>query len=166
MEGLDTVWKKIKNRKVAGLDKIPSKIWKTKFDDIILHLCNAVFKQNATKKWTKGCILTFLKKGDLRGITAKAAKVYNALLLNRIWLESKKILRKNEKSFWGNLTDSNNLYNHWRSLSKESLGNMTVCRFLKNIWFHTQRKDGAYCLPKETVSIIMMLYKNNGLLTW
>ena len=51
--------------------------------------------------------------------------------------------------------------NHWRSMSKESWGNITIHRFLQSIWFYTQRKAvailPAYGLPKET---IMMRYKN------
>ena len=35
------------------------------FDDIIIRLCNVVNKRNT---WTKGYVLSFLKKGDL-GIT-------------------------------------------------------------------------------------------------
>ena len=49
------------------------------------------------EKWTKGCKLSFPKKGDLGGITLTviAAKVYNALFLDCIRPEFKKILRKN-----------------------------------------------------------------------
>ena len=82
---LNAVWKKVKNRKAAGLNEIVSKFWKTReFDDILLRLCNAVYRQNTIEKWTKGYILHFLKKWDLeitknyRGITltAIAPKVY------------------------------------------------------------------------------------------
>ena len=42
-EELDSVLKKIKNRKAAGVDEIPAKVWKTwKFDDMLLQLCNVV----------------------------------------------------------------------------------------------------------------------------
>ena len=38
-EELNWVLRKIKNRKAAGLDEIPSEVWKTrKFDDILLTL--------------------------------------------------------------------------------------------------------------------------------
>ena len=92
-EELDSVLRKIKNRKAAGLDEIPPEVWKTRqFDDILLRHCNAVYNQNPIDIWTKGCILPFPKKGDLglaknyRGITLTsiAAKIYNALLRNRI----------------------------------------------------------------------------------
>ena len=73
---LDSVLRKIKNRKAAGLDEIPPEVWKTRqLDDILLRHCNAVYNQNPIDRWTKGCILPFPKKGDLglaknyRGIT-------------------------------------------------------------------------------------------------
>ena len=92
-EELDSVLRKIKNRKAAGLDEIPPEVWKTRqFDDILLRHCNAVYNQNPIDRWMKGCILPFPKKGDLglaknyRGITLTsiAAKIYNALQRNRI----------------------------------------------------------------------------------
>ena len=44
-------WKKIKNRKVAGFDKITAEVWKTrKFDDVLRWLCNIVYKQNAASE--------------------------------------------------------------------------------------------------------------------
>ena len=99
---------KIKNRKAAGLDEIPPEVWKTRqFDDILLRHCNAVYNQNPIDRWMKGCILPFPKKGDLglaknyRGITLTsiAAKIYNALLRNRIEPEIDNILRKNQNGF-------------------------------------------------------------------
>ena len=75
-EELDSVLRKILNRKAVGLDEIPPEVWKTRqFDDIVLRHCNAVYNQNPIDRWMKGCILPFPKKGDLglaknyRGIT-------------------------------------------------------------------------------------------------
>ena len=88
-EELDSVLRKIKNRKAAGLDGIPPEVWKTRqFDDILLRHCNAVYNQNPIDRWMKGCILPFPKKGDLGlaknyrciTLTSIAAKIYNALL--------------------------------------------------------------------------------------
>ena len=88
LEELDSVLRKIKNRKAAGLDEIPPELWKTRqFDDIHLRNCNTVYNQNPIDRWMKGCILPFPIKGDLglaknyRGITLTsiAAKIYNAL---------------------------------------------------------------------------------------
>ena len=65
-EELDSVLRKIKNRKAAGLDEIPPEVWKTRqFDNILLRQCNAVYNQNRIERWMKGCILPFPKKGDL-----------------------------------------------------------------------------------------------------
>ena len=83
-EELDSVLRKIKDRKTAGLDEIAPEVWKIRqFDDILLRHCNAVYNQNPIDRWTKGCKLSFTKKGDLglaknyRGITLTsiAAKV-------------------------------------------------------------------------------------------
>ena len=88
-EELDSVLRKIKNRKAAGLNEIPLEVWKTRqFEDILPRHCNAVYNQNPIDRWMRGCILPFPKEGDLglarnyRGITLTsiAAKIYNALL--------------------------------------------------------------------------------------
>ena len=103
---LDSVLRKIKNRKAAGLDEIPPEVWKTRqFDDILLRHCNAVYNQNPIDRWMKGCIPPFPKKGDLRlaknyqgiTLTSIAAKIYNALLRNRIEPKIDNILRKKPK---------------------------------------------------------------------
>ena len=111
-EELDSVLRKIKNRKAAGLDEIPPEVWKTRqFDDILFRRCNAVYNQNPIDRWMKGCILPFHKKGGLglsqncRGITLTsiAAKIYNALLRNRIEPKIDNIPRKNQNGFWTNI---------------------------------------------------------------
>ena len=76
----------------------------------------------------KGCILSFPKKGELelaknyQGITLTsiAAKIYNALLHNRIEPKIDNILRKNQKGFWIN-----------RSTTSQIL---TIHRILEGIW--------------------------------
>ena len=105
LEEHDSVLRKIKNRKAAGLDEIPPEVWKTReFNDIQLRHCNAVYNQNTIDRWTKGCILPFPKKGDFElaenywGITliSIVAKIYDALLRNHIKPKIEKILRKNQ----------------------------------------------------------------------
>ena len=92
-EELDSVFRKIKIRKAAGPDEIPPEVWKTRpFDDILLRHCNAVYYQNPIDRWMKGYIFPFPKKSDIgltmnyRSITLTsiAAKIFNALLRNRI----------------------------------------------------------------------------------
>ena len=175
-EELDSVLRKIKNRKAAGLDEILSEVWKTReFDYILLHHCNAVYNQNTIDRWTKRCILIFPKKGDLgvaknyRGITLTsiAAKIYNAQLCKRIQPKIEKILRKNQNGFRRN---------------RSTLHILTIRRILgvrsktleATILFvdFTQAFDSihrgkmeqillAYDLPKETVAAIMMLVTGN-----
>ena len=54
-EELDSVLRKIQNRKAAGLVEIPPEVWKTRqFDDILLRQCNAVYNQNTIDRWMKG----------------------------------------------------------------------------------------------------------------
>ena len=54
-EELDSVLRKIKNRKAVGLNEIPLEVWKTReFDDILLQHCNAKYNQNTIDRWTKG----------------------------------------------------------------------------------------------------------------
>ena len=105
LEELDSVLRKIKNRKAVGLDEIPLEVWKTRqLDDILLRHCNAVYNQNPIDRWMKGCISPFPKKDDLglaknyRGITliSIAVKIYNALLRNCIEPKIDNILRKNQ----------------------------------------------------------------------
>ena len=51
-EELDSVLRKIKNRKAAELDEIPPEVWKTRqFDDILLWHCNAVYNQKLRCSW-------------------------------------------------------------------------------------------------------------------
>ena len=55
LEELDSVIRKNKNRKTAGLAEIPAEVWKTrKFDDILLRHYNAVYNQNPIDRWMKG----------------------------------------------------------------------------------------------------------------
>ena len=155
-EELDSVLRKIKNRKAAGLDEIPPEVWKTKqFDDILLRHCNAVYNQNPIDKWMKGCILPFPKKGDLglaknyRGITLTsiAAKIYNALIRNRIEPKIDIILRKNQNGFRRNRSTTSQILTIRRILegvrAKKTTSDFDFCWLYQDIRFHLQRKDGT-----------------------
>ena len=83
---------------------ISPEVWKTsKFDDLQLWYCNAVYNQNTIERWIKGCILPFPKKGDLgiaknyRVITliSTMAKIYNVLHVKHIEPGIENILLKN-----------------------------------------------------------------------
>ena len=63
---LDSILRKIKNRKAAGLLEILPEVLKTReFDKILLRHCYAVYNQNTIDRWTKRCILSFSKKCGL-----------------------------------------------------------------------------------------------------
>ena len=174
---LDSVLKKIKNRKAAGLDEIPPEVWKTRqFDDILLRQCYSVYSQNRIERWMKGCILPFPKKGDLglaknyRGITLTsiAAKIYNALLRNRIEPKIDNILRKNQNGFRRNRSTTSQILTIRRILegvrAKNLLATLLFVDFTKVFdSIHRGKMELillAYGLPKETVAAIMILYKN------
>ena len=66
LEELDSVLRKSKNRKAAGLDEIPPEVWKTrKFDDILLRHRNAVYNQNPIDRWMKDASSPSLKRAIL-----------------------------------------------------------------------------------------------------
>ena len=155
-EELDSVLKKIKNRKAAGLDEIPPEVWKTRqFDDILLRHCNAVYNQNPIDIWMKGCILPFPKKGDLGlaknywGITLTSivAKIYNALLRNRIEPKIDNILWKNENGFRRNRSPTSQILTIRRILegarAKKPTGDVTICRLYQGLRFHSQGEGGT-----------------------
>ena len=176
-EELDSVLRKIENRKAAGLDEIPPELWKTRgFDDILLRHCNSVYNQNTIDRWTKGCILPFFKKGDLelaknyQGIThtSIAAKIYNALLCNRIERKTDNILRKNQNSFRRNRSTTWQILTIHRILegirAKNLEATILFVNFTKDLdSIHRGKMEQillAYGLPKETVAAIMILYRN------
>ena len=163
-------WKKNKNKKAVGRDEIPPDVWKTrKFDDLI-QLCNAECKKNTIEKWTKGDILSFPKKGDLRitkntrGITLNT-KVYHAMLLNHSQLEIEKILRKNTMVFREIALQPQRFWLSIKS-SKENaqkILNLLFVDFSKSFnsiqWGKAEQILLTYGISKETVTDIMMLYK-------
>ena len=176
-EELDSVLRKIKNRKAAGLDEIPPEVWKTRqFDDILLRNCNAVYNQNPIDRWTKGCILPFPKKGDLglaknyRGITLTsiAAKIYNALLRNRIEPKIDNILRKNQNGFRRNRSTTSQILTIRRILEGVRAKNLQATLIFVNFTkafdsIHRGKMEQillAYGIPKETVAAITILYRN------
>ena len=177
MQELESVLRKIKNRKAAGLDEIPPEVWKTReFDDILLRHCNAVYNQNATDRWTKGCILPFPKKADLRivknywGIIliSIVTKIYDALLHNCIELKIKKIFRKKQNGFCRNRSTTPQIWTIHRILEGVRAKNLDATVLFVDFskaFASTHRGKMeqtllTYSLPKETVTAIMMLYKN------
>ena len=176
-EELDSVLRKIENRKTAGLEEIPLKVWKTRqFDDILFRYCNAVYNQNLIDRWMKGCIFPFPKKGDLglaknyRGIilTSIAAKIYNALLRNRIEPKIDNILRKNQNGFQRNRSTTSQILTIRRILEGVRVKNLQATLLFVDFTkafdsIHRGKMEQilqAYGLPKETVAAITILYRN------
>ena len=124
----------------------------------------------------KGCILPFPKKGDLglaknyRAITltSTAAKIYNALLRNRIEPKIDNILRKNQDGFRRNRSTTSQILTIPRILEgvraknlQETLLFVDFTKAFDSI--HRGKMEQillAYGLPKETVAAITILYKN------
>ena len=176
-EELDSVLKKLKNRKAVGLEEILPEVWKTRqFDDILLRHCNAVYNQNLIDRWMKGCILPFPKKGDLRlaknyrgiTLTSIAAKIYNALLRNCIEPKIDNILRKNQNGFQRNRSMTSQILTIHRILEGVRAKYLQVTLLFVNFTkafnsIHRGKMEQillAYGLPKEIVAAIMILYRN------
>ena len=172
MQELDLVLRTVKSWKAAGVDEIPPEVWKTReFDDILLRHCNFVYNQNTIDRWTKGCILPSTKKGDLGlaknywGITPTsiAAKIYNALQCNSIKPKIEKILRKNQNGF-----QRKKILTIHRILEGVHANNLEATILFVNFSkafdsIHRGKMKQiqlAYSLFKETITAIMMLYKN------
>ena len=124
----------------------------------------------------KGCILPFPKKGDLelaknyRGITLTsiAAKIYNALLWNRIEPKIDNILRKNQNGFRRNRSTTSQILTIRRILEGVRAKNLQATLLFVDFTkafdsIHRGKMEQillAYGLPKETVTAIMILYWN------
>ena len=124
----------------------------------------------------KGCILLFPKKGDLglaknhRGITLTsiAAKIYNALLRNRIEPKIDNILRKNQNGFRRNRSSTSQILTIRRILEGVRAKNLQATLIFVDFTkafdsIHRGKMEQiqlAYGLPKETVAAITILYRN------
>ena len=120
-----------------------------------------------------GCILSFPKKGDLGlaknyrriTLTSIAAKIYNALLRNRIEPKIDNILRKNQNGFRRNRSTTSQILTIRRILegirAKNLQATWLFVDFTKAI--HRGKMEQillAYGQPKETVTAITILYRN------
>ena len=121
----------------------------------------------------KGCILPFPKKGDLRlaknyrgiTLTSIAAKIYNALQQNRIELKIDNILRKNQNGFRRNGSTASQILTILEGVrAKNLLATILLVDFTKAFdSIHRGKMEQirlTYGLPKETVAVIMILYRN------
>ncbi len=122
------------------------------------------------------CILPFPKKGDLgqatnfRGITLTsiAAKIYNMLLLNRIQPEMEKVLRRNQNGYRKNRSTVGQILTVRRVIEGINSKNLTAALLFVDFSkafdsVHRGQMEEillAYGIPAETVTAVMMLYKN------
>ena len=124
----------------------------------------------------KGCILQFPKKGDLGlaknnrdiTLTSIAAKIYNALLRNRIEPKIDNMLRKNQNGFRRNRSTTSQILTVRRILegvrAKNLLATLLFVDFTKaSDSIHRRKMEQillAYNIPKETIAAITILYRN------
>ena len=158
------------SRKAVGLNEIPLEVRKTrKFEDILLRYCNVVYNQNTIDRWTKSCILPFPKNGNFGNaknyrditLTSIAVKIYNALLRKLIEPEIEKFFRINRFITSQILTIRRILDGVCAKNLKATLLFVDFSKEFDSI--HRGKMEKillAYCLPRETVAAIMMLYKN------
>ena len=159
------------------MDEIPPEVWKTRqFDDILPRHCNVVYKQNPIDRWMKGCILPFPKKGDLGlaknycgiTLTSISAKIYNALLRNRIEPKIDNILRKNQNGFRRNRSTTSQILTIRRILEGVRAKNLQATLIFVDFTkafdsIHRGKMEQillAYSIPKETVAAITILSRN------
>ena len=134
---LDSVLRKIKNRKAAGLDEIPPEVWKTRqFDDILLRHCNAVYNQNPIDRWTKGCIDNILRKNQ-NGFRRNRSTTSQILTIRRI-LEGVRAKNLQATLIFVDFTKA------FDSIHRGKMEQILL----------------AYGIPKETVAAITILYRN------
>ena len=124
----------------------------------------------------KRCILPFPKKGDLGfaknyqsiTLTSIAAKIYNALLRNRIEPKIDNILRKNQNGFRRNRSTTSQILTIRKILEGVRAKNLQVIILFVNFTkafdsIHIGEMEKilrAYYIPKGTVTTITILYRN------
>ncbi|MGA9038985.1 MAG: reverse transcriptase domain-containing protein, partial [Terriglobales bacterium] len=111
MNELEYAMKNLKSGKSAGGDNIISEMLKfggNSIKSMLLDICNKVYNSNLPpSQWLNNIIIPMYKKGNptnmgnYRGITLMSipAKLYNKILLNRIYPEINRILRPNQAGF-------------------------------------------------------------------
>ena len=95
-------------------------------------------------------------------------KIYNALLRNRIEPKIENILRKNQNVFWRNRSTTSQILTIRRILKDVRAKNLEATILFVDFSkafdsIHRGKMEQillTYSLPKETVAVIMMLYRN------
>ena len=126
----------------------------------------------------KGCILPFAKKGDLGlaknywgiTLTSIAAKIYNALLRNRIEPKIDNILRKNQNGFRRNRSTTSQILTIRRILEGVRAKNLQATILFVDFTkafdsIHRGKMEQillVYGIPKETVATMTNLCRNTN----
>ena len=112
------------------------------------------------ERWPQNC-------QELPTLISIAAKIYNALLLNCVKPEIEKILRKNQNGFWKKWSPTSQILTIRQTIgvcAKNLVVPLLFVDFSKPFDFiHRGKMEEilqAYGLLKETVTAIIMLYKN------
>ena len=89
-EELDSVLRKFKNRKAAGMGEITPEVWKTRqFDDIQLRHCDAVYNQNPIDIYIYIYIYIYIDRSTKRFIFfQKSFRFYAAFKANGFFQRS------------------------------------------------------------------------------
>ena len=165
-------------KKKTGSDNIPPIIWKDpQFHEQLLELCNHVLNTfDAPQLWLNSEIVPLPKKGNLtlqqnyRGIslTQIAAKIYNKLLLNRIFPAVNPILRRNQNGFRKGRSTIAQILALRRIIEEMKFGNkeLTIVFVDFKKAFDSINREvmfeilGLYGIPDKIIKAIKALYTN------
>jgi exonuclease III len=180
LEELTSVIKSIRPSKAPGLDNIPPSVWKEPLlHKELLHFCNdALMHGNVPSEWSTAAIVPFPKKGDLtkpanyRGIslTPVAAKIYNKLLMNRIYPFIDPLLRHNQNGFRRGRSTLPQILSIRRLLEECQIGNRTAAMVFvdfskafdsinREAMFHILH---LYGIPLHIIQAIKLMYLNSN----
>ena len=178
LEELHKVTNPLSKKKKMGLDNIPTIIWKDpKFHELLLENCNYVLNSfDAPELWLHSGIVPLPKKGNLtlhknyRGIslTCIAAKIYNKLLLNRIFPALNPILRRNQNGFRKGRSTTAQILALRRIIEEMKNGNkeLTIVFVDFKKAFDSIHREvmfeilGLYGIPEKIINAIKALYTN------
>ena len=174
------VVKKLQSSKSSGLDNIPPSFWKlTEFHPELLKYCNeALIDGNIPEEWTTASIIPLPKKGDLRNpsnyrgisLTSIAGKVFNKLLLNRIYPFIDPLLRPNQNGFRRGRSTLPQILAIRRILQECRIGNRTAALVFVDFSkaFDSIKREalfhilGLYGIPDPIIKAIKLLYDKSS----